>query len=50
MKLTIFGSTGETGRLVTHQALAKGHEVVAYARKPAKLGIWITGSKSFKVS
>ena len=39
MKLTIFGATGETGRLLTQQALAKGHEIVAYARNPAKLGI-----------
>jgi putative NADH-flavin reductase len=37
MKLTIFGPTGETGRLVVEQALAAGDRVVAYARSPSKL-------------
>ena len=39
MKLTVFGATRKTGRLLTQHAFAKGHEVVAYARNPAKLGI-----------
>jgi putative NADH-flavin reductase len=39
MRITIFGATGETGRMLTQQALVKGHEVVAYARNPAKLEI-----------
>lgn len=39
MRITIFGATGETGQILTQQALACGHEVVAYARNPAKLEI-----------
>lgn len=37
MRLTIFGGTGPTGRLLIDQAVAAGHHVVAYARTPAKL-------------
>ncbi|MYS92298.1 MULTISPECIES: NAD(P)-dependent oxidoreductase [Streptomyces] len=37
MRITVFGSTGPTGLLLIEQALAEGHEVVAYARTPAKL-------------
>jgi putative NADH-flavin reductase len=37
MKLTIFGSTGGTGRQVTAQALKQGHDVTAFARSPEKL-------------
>ena len=39
MKITIFGATGETGRQLVEQALAAGHEVVAYVRNPSKLNI-----------
>jgi nucleoside-diphosphate-sugar epimerase len=39
MKITIFGSTGATGQLVIEQALARNHEVIAYARQPDKLSI-----------
>lgn len=39
MRLTVFGATGKTGRPVVEQALNAGHEVVAFARTPAKLGI-----------
>ena len=39
MKLTIFGATGGTGKLLVEQALAAGHEVVAFVRNPAKLMI-----------
>ena len=39
MRITVFGATGETGRLLTRQALAEGHEVIAYARNPAKMGM-----------
>src|SRR5712692_4242779 len=37
MKLTIFGTTGGTGKLLVEQALAAGHEVVAFVRNPSKL-------------
>ena len=37
MKLTVFGSTGRTGRELLKQALDLGHDVVACARTPAKL-------------
>jgi len=37
MKLTIFGASGATGRLLIEQALATGNEVVAYARNPARV-------------
>jgi putative NADH-flavin reductase len=39
MRLSIFGATGRTGRLLTQAALAEGHEVVALARTPGKLDI-----------
>lgn len=39
MKITIFGATGETGRQLVEQALAAGHEVVAYVRNPTKLTV-----------
>ncbi|MBK7181295.1 MAG: NAD(P)H-binding protein [Chloroflexi bacterium] len=37
MKITIFGSTGGTGKELVNQALAAGHEVTVYVRNPAKL-------------
>lgn len=37
MKLIIFGATGRTGMHVVEQALAAGHDVVAFIRNPAKL-------------
>ena len=37
MKLTIFGATGRTGKLLVQQALEAGHQVVAFARTPSKL-------------
>ncbi|MGB3635699.1 MAG: NAD(P)H-binding protein, partial [Rubrobacteraceae bacterium] len=39
MKLTIFGASGRTGKLLVEQALAAGHEVTAFIRDPSKLGI-----------
>lgn len=39
MRITVFGATGKTGKLVVEQALAAKHEVVAFARTPARLGI-----------
>lgn len=37
MKVLVFGSTGGTGRELLKQALDQDHDVVAYARDPAKL-------------
>ncbi|MEM8557824.1 MAG: NAD(P)H-binding protein [Bacteroidota bacterium] len=37
MRLAVFGATGRTGRHVVTQALAVGHEVVAFARSRDKL-------------
>jgi putative NADH-flavin reductase len=34
MKLVLFGANGQTGRLVTQQALAEGHTVTAVTRHP----------------
>jgi nucleoside-diphosphate-sugar epimerase len=34
MRIVIFGANGPTGRLLTRQALASGHEVVAVTRQP----------------
>jgi len=34
MRIVIFGANGRTGRLLTGQALAAGHEVVAVTRRP----------------
>lgn len=39
MKLTIIGSTGGSGRQLVAQALARGHEVTAFARNPDKIKI-----------
>lgn len=37
MKLTVFGATGGTGKVIVERALGAGHDVVAYARNPEKL-------------
>ncbi|PAP76059.1 NAD(P)-dependent oxidoreductase [Rubrivirga marina] len=37
LRLAVFGATGRTGREVVAQALARGHEVAAFVRDPAKL-------------
>lgn len=37
MKVIIFGATGTVGRLMVDQALADGHQVTAFARRPEKL-------------
>jgi putative NADH-flavin reductase len=39
MRLAIFGATGRTGKHLVAQALATGHEVVAFARTPSRLEI-----------
>lgn len=35
MKIVVFGANGVTGRLLTGQALAAGHQVAAVTRRPA---------------
>lgn len=37
MKLLIIGATGGTGRALVEEALAQGHVVTAFARKPQKI-------------
>ncbi len=37
VRITIFGGTGPTGRLLIQDALPAGHQVTAYARTPAAL-------------
>lgn len=37
MRITIFGGTGPTGLLLVQEALADGHDLVAFARTPSKL-------------
>lgn len=39
MKVTVFGSTGGTGKELVNQALAAGHDVTVYVRNPAKLSV-----------
>jgi len=38
MKVVVFGATGRTGKLLVEGALARGHDVTAFARAPDKLG------------
>ena len=37
MRIVIFGATGQTGRLVTNQAVSAGHDVTAFVRDPGRL-------------
>lgn len=39
MNVVVFGATGETGRLLTAQALRAGHVVTAFVRDPARMPI-----------
>ena len=39
MKVTVFGATGKIGALVVRRLLEDGHDVTAFVRSPAKLGI-----------
>ncbi|HEU5318560.1 MAG TPA: SDR family oxidoreductase [Chloroflexota bacterium] len=39
MRVVIFGASGRTGRRLVEQALARGHEVTAFVRDPAKLAL-----------
>jgi putative NADH-flavin reductase len=38
VRVVVFGSTGRTGTAVLERALARGHEVAAFARSPEKVG------------
>src|SRR5262245_902343 len=37
MKITVFGSTGRTGRLVLADGLRRGHQITAFTRRPQEL-------------
>ena len=37
MKIVIFGATGGTGRRLVERAVAEGHEVTAFVRKPSRM-------------
>jgi len=37
MKVSVFGSTGATGRLAVESALAAGHDVTAFVREPERM-------------
>ena len=39
MRILIVGSTGGTGRQLVQEALERGHQVTAFARRPEKLAI-----------
>lgn len=39
MKLTIFGASSASGRLLVEQALAAGHDVTAFVRDASRLGL-----------
>lgn len=39
MKLVVFGATGSIGRRLVAKALAKGHRITAFARRPNALGL-----------
>lgn len=39
MRLAVFGATGGTGTEVIRQGLARGHEIVALARRPEALAV-----------
>jgi len=38
MKIALFGANGGTGRVLTQQALAAGHEITAVTRRPETFG------------
>lgn len=37
MRITVFGSTGRTGRLVLTEGLRRGHQLTAFTRRPEAL-------------
>src|SRR5438045_1553644 len=49
MRIAVMGATGRTGRELVTQALADGHEVVAYVRRPEAMtpmpGLTVVGGQ-----
>ena len=49
MKLAVLGATGGTGRRLVDQAIHRGHEVIAYVRRPAAVekrpGVHVAGGE-----
>lgn len=43
MKIVVFGANGPTGRLLTEQALAEGHDVAAVTRRPTEFPLHTAG-------
>lgn len=39
MRITVFGSTGGTGRELVGQALERNHDITAFARRPMKISL-----------
>src|SRR5438552_10859374 len=39
VRVVIFGATGQTGRLLTERGVAKGHQVTAFVRDPARMDL-----------
>lgn len=39
LRIVVLGASGRTGRLVVEQALGHGHEVTAFVRDPARVGL-----------
>lgn len=39
MRIAVFGASGRTGRPLVKQALEAGHDITAFVRDPAKLGM-----------
>ncbi len=37
MKITVFGSTGATGRLILEEGVRRGHAITAFARQASAL-------------
>lgn len=49
MKITVFGSTGGTGKEVVMQALDRGHQVLAFARRPQELAVELNQSENINL-
>jgi len=48
MNIIIYGATGQTGSIVTREALKKGYSVTAFCREPSRLGIEDKNLKPFQ--